>query len=194
VIKKIISLNLVAALLVFCVVGCGKPAVTKEFSADNITKAGGMTHSSKFYFGKDKWRMDSEALGVKSITIARLDKNVVWILMPQTKMYMEQELKDEELVGKVNKLPGEVERKKVGTEKIDGVLCDKYKIVYKPEGAAGKAVVYQWISKDNIPVKAAAPDGSWSSVYKNIKIGKQPASLFELPAGYNKFKMPKIPM
>lgn len=193
-IKKLVCFNLVAALLVFGMVSCGKPAVTKEFSADNISKAGGVTSSSKFYFGKDKWRMETEAMGVKSITIVRSDKNVMWILMPQTKMYMERELSQEQMVGKAQKLPGEIERKKIGTEKVSGIVCDKYEIVYKLEGAAETTVVYQWLSKDNIPMKTASPDGSWYSVNKNIKIGKQPASLFELPSGYKKFKMPKVPM
>jgi hypothetical protein len=71
-------------------------------------------------------------------------------------------------------------------------MCDKYQITQDVGGR--KTVIYQWISKDYLfPIKSAAADGSWSTEFKNFKPGKQPASLFELPAGYKKFKVPEIP-
>ena len=45
-----------------------------------------------------------------------------------------------------------------------------------------------------MPVKTAAVDGSWSQELKNIKMGSQSDSLFELPAGYQKMQMPQLPM
>jgi hypothetical protein len=54
-----------------------------------------------------------------------------------------------------------------------------------------KTAVYQWFLDENeFPVKTAAIDNSWSHEYKNIKQGKQPEELFEVPAGYKKFSMP----
>ena len=41
--------------------------------------------------------------------------------------------------------------------------------------------------------KTAAVDGSFTQEYKNIKIGGQPDSLFEVPAGYKKMTMPGVP-
>jgi hypothetical protein len=35
-------------------------------------------------------------------------------------------------------------------------------------------------------VKSVDVKGQWSAEYKNIKLGEQPASLFELPNGYNR--------
>ena len=53
-----------------------------------------------------------------------------------------------------------------------------------------KITVFQWIiPRSNFPVKSAAADGSWTLEYKNIKSGKQPASLFKIPAGYKKFSL-----
>jgi hypothetical protein len=53
---------------------------------------------------------------------------------------------------------------------------------------------YQWMATDiNFPVKTAAVDGSWSMEYKDIKLGSQPDSLFELPAGYQKMSIPSMP-
>jgi hypothetical protein len=46
----------------------------------------------------------------------------------------------------------------------------------------------EWRSKalHGLVVKSQDVDGGWSAEYKNIKFGDQPASLFELPAGYNR--------
>jgi len=191
--KKTVWLAGFLVVSMVMVAGCaGKVGGSPDFSANLVSRVGGRTQngSGKIYFSKDKWRMDITAYGQKSISIVRADKNVMWLLMPKEKMYMERKLEPDQLVGMSKKLPGEVERKKVGSEKVSGLACDKYKITYKLTGGKATDVVYQWISKDGIPVKSAAPDGSWYTMYRNIKVGKQPASLFELPAGYTKFEMP----
>lgn len=192
-VKRMLLVSLVSMVSVFTAVGCAPTAVTKEFSADSVAKFGGRTIRAKIYFAGDKWRMEAKHAGEKAITVVRADKNVMWMLMPGQKMYMEFKLEADQLLGKTDKMPGEIERKKVGSEKINDILCDKYKVTYKLTDTAKSTSAYMWISKDKIPVKSAAVDGSWSSEYKNIKKGRQPASLFELPAGYKKFEMPKIP-
>lgn len=191
---KYILYSLVFVFFVMAAVGCGGPAKSSEFSADNIMGAGGKTIKAKIYFSKDKWRMESNVGGHQSVNIVRLDKKVMWMLIPAQNMYMENQLSDEQMRGRTHKIPGEIERKKVGTEIVSGIKCDKYKISYKPEGGSKVTVVYQWLSADVIPVKTEAADGSWYSIYKNIKRGPQKASLFEIPAGYKKFSMPKMPM
>lgn len=42
----------------------------------------------------------------------------------------------------------------------------------------------------NFPVKTAAVDGSWTQEYRNIKMGPQPNSLFEVPSGCKKLQAP----
>ena len=191
--KKLLYVPVLLLALLIGVIGCaGKGAMPKEFSAESISRFGGKTTSSKMFVSGNKWRVESSFMGRKSIMIARQDKNVVYILMPQQKMYMEQKLDPKQVVAMSGKVPGEIERKKVGTGKINGVMCDKYKIVYKPSDESPKITVFQWIGKNHMPMKSAAIDGSWSSEMKNIKIGKQPAKLFELPKGYKKFQMPKM--
>ena len=191
--KKLLLAPVLLLALLIGVIGCaGKGAMPKEFSAESISRFGGKTTSSKMFVSGNKWRVESSFMGRKSIMIARQDKNVVYILMPQQKMYMEQKLDPKQVVAMSGKVPGEIERKKVGTGKINGVMCDKYKIVYKPSDESPKITVFQWIGKNHMPMKSAAIDGSWSSEMKNIKLGKQPAKLFELPKGYKKFQMPKM--
>ena len=41
-------------------------------------------------------------------------------------------------------------------------------------------------------VKTIAENGSWQVEYKNINIGTQPDSLFEVPSDYSKFSLPSV--
>lgn len=162
-------------------------ALAAEFSGDmvNTSKAGVV--NQKFFISGDKTRMESP----QGIAIARLDKKVMWMLMPQQKMYMEMPLDPYRVPATSEKYPGEIERTLMGKETIDGRMTDKYRIVYTAAGI--KTTIFQWFAPDiGIPVKTAAEDGSWMMEYKNINMGNQPDSLFELPAGYSKMEMPSM--
>ena len=166
------------------------PALAVDYSTDSVTRIKNMSERvSKMYFSGDKWRIESQEKAIKSIIIYRKDKKVSWVIMPDKKMYMENPIKTDELVGRTaDKFPGEVVRKHLGKEKVAGLICDKYLITYKTNKSQS---MYFWISGD-LPVKSAAVDGSWSSELRNIKMGRQPAALFELPRGYKKFVMPSL--
>jgi len=158
-----------------------------DFSADMVAKTKDWAFKGKFFVSGDKSRMESR----EGITITRIDKKLVWVLMPDQKMYMQTPLGPDSLAGQTEKMPGEVERKLIGTETIEGKLTDKYRIVANTDKQ--KSVILLWLIKGlNIPAKTAAEDGSWVFEYKNIKTGAQPASLFEVPADYQLFNMPSL--
>ncbi|MEW6418514.1 MAG: DUF4412 domain-containing protein [Nitrospirota bacterium] len=158
-----------------------------EFSADTITTHKGTAKTTgKIYYKADRFRMDMESPQKVSM-ITRIDKKVIWNIMHNERMYMEMpfDLKNKPKVEE--KFEGEIERKHVGNETIDGHPTKKYLITYKTDNE--KHQVYQWWATDiNFPVKTSAVDGSWIQEFKNIKIGSQPDSLFEVPAGYKKFQ------
>ncbi|MBM4330849.1 MAG: hypothetical protein FJ117_06415 [Deltaproteobacteria bacterium] len=159
-----------------------------EFSADMISKAQGEKLQSKIYMKKNKIRLETK--GEEAYSILRTDKNVAWMVFPKDKAYMEMVPKGPQVQGE--KLRGEVSRKYLGSETIDGRPTKKYEVTLKDADISDKA--YQWVATDlNYPIKISAVDGSWSTEYKNIKVGAQPDSLFELPAGYEKMAMPGMP-
>ena len=89
-------------------------------------------------------------------------------------------------------IKGEIDRKLLGTETIDGHPTEKYLVTFKNDGQTQK--IHQWLATDiNFPIKTADPDNKWIQEYKNIKIGKQPDKLFEVPEGYSKMQMPTMP-
>ena len=163
-------------------------ALALEFSADTVMTSKDHKSTGKIYSGNEKFRMDVDSSRA-TFTITRLDKKVVWNVMPAEKMYMEMpfEMKKRPMVDE--KMEGEIERKQVGNETIDGHPTIKYLITYKSGNKQQQ--VYQWFATDiKFPVKTSAVDGSWIQEYKNIKIGPQPNSLFEVPGGYKKVQMP----
>lgn len=163
-----------------------------EFSADTITTFKGEQQTKgKMYYKPDRFRMDMK-VHEEMIVITRIDKKVLWNIMTKEKMYMEMpfDLKNKPKVEE--KFEGEIDRKEVGRETIDGHPTIKYLITYKVDNK--KDQVYQWMATDiNFPVKTSAVDGSWTQEFRNVKIAAQPDSLFEVPAGYQKMQMPQIP-
>jgi hypothetical protein len=163
-----------------------------EFSADTVTTVkDGPKITGKIYYKPDRFKMDMQADEGMSM-IARLDKKIAWNIMESQKMYMEMPL-DLKYKPKVDeKFEGEIERKEVGSETIDGHPTKKYLITFQANDK--KNQVFQWLATDiKFPVRTAAIDNSWVQEFRNIKIGPQPDSLFEVPAGYQKMQMPQMP-
>ena len=178
------------SVAVILTVVTGLASFAQEFSGDVVSIFKGQSTTSKMYFEKDKWRMESEFKGAKSVSIIRKDKKLMWNLMPDQKMYMEMAIPEQQMTGVSKTVAGEISRKKIGNERVNGMPCDKFEISHKNKVSGKTEVLYQWLSRDGIPVKTAAQDGSWSSELKNIKMGRSPKTLFEIPAGYTKQKMP----
>jgi hypothetical protein len=54
------------------------------------------------------------------------------------------------------------------------------------KGQVYKSVEWRSKALHGLVLKSQDEDGEWVAEYKNIKVGNQPASLFELPNGYNR--------
>ena len=128
-------------------------------------------------------------------SIVRQDLKVMYMVNTAQKSYLEMPFQGatdvtHPLQGD-EKLPGEVSRKELGREVVDGHPCLKYAITFQHGGRT--SVVHHWMAQDiKFPVKVAAADGSWGVEYKNISLGPQPDSLFEVPAGFQKVAMPAM--
>ena len=154
----------------------------QEFSADIVTNSKEGSSRGKVFVAKDKIRMEMQS----AITIARVDQKKAYMLMPQQKMYMEMPSDATNLATALEKVPGEISRKLIATETIDGRQVEKYEVAYDYQGKA--ETINIWLSKElHFPLKSAALDNSWSVEYTNVIEGPQKQELFELPSGYTKF-------
>jgi len=164
-----------------------------EYSALNMMETEQVNMQGMVYFSHGKTRNEMEMGGAKSIMIIRKDKKVAWTLMPDQNMYMETSLNEKG--GKEEDLTDmDVEQSVVGEETVNGVKATKYKMIAKRKDGT-KLGGFTWVTKEGIMVKAdmIAKDSKTKTrikiELKDLKIGKQNPSLFEIPAGYNKISM-----
>ncbi|MEI8345280.1 MAG: hypothetical protein WCG06_04335 [Candidatus Omnitrophota bacterium] len=160
----------------------------QSYAADVISVSGNEQFSGKLYCQDGNVRMEMGPM----TTITRTDKKVVWVLMDNEGMYMEQPLSPRDAVASGSAKSGEVRRTPLGVEPVDGKPAQKFEVTYDVEG--NQTTVFEWLdSAWPTPVRIASVDGSWSIEYHNINLGPQDSSLFEIPAGYQKFAIPGMP-
>jgi len=181
---------MIGTLVLCALVVFSSVALSAEFSADLIQKTAGMTTKGKVYIKGNKMRMEMETPAGKSINLMDIGTGLMQMLQPEQKMYFEMQTPEAGVVKTDEALDKIADKKHVGTEKVNGYKCDKYEIIYH-DRSLGK--MSQWFSKKlNYPIKIIynGPQGEMVVEYKNIKQGKVDSSLFEIPPGYEKMKIP----
>ncbi len=202
--KQRLSIKLALCALVLLAI----PAVAQmpqPFSADmSTTSANGNANlKGKFFFSPPKIRMDMTSLpnqrpnagpfGGNMSMIVDGDAKTSYMLMNDQHMYMEfpanssnpmaqrmprlEDFKSDPCANREG-----YTCKKAGTETVNGRTCDKWEATNK---AGDKDTL--WIDqKLHFPIKSVTSSGM-TTEFTNIKEGPQDASLFKVPAGYNKF-------
>ena len=174
-----------------------------EFSADMVdTQKAGTPTQARIYMAKDKMRVETGAGNAKGsgAVIMNLATQTYTVLMDKQHMYMEMPA---QMAGQRTMYnffhTGDVESAcadwlqqeknkggschKVGSDTVNG----RSTIKYEGTGANGDAIAF-WIDpKLRFPVKWEGKNSAGE--LRNIQEGTQPASLFEIPAGYTKFDM-----
>jgi len=186
---------LIAAGYILAAPAMASQPANVEYSADWSMETADSAVKGKIYQAPNKERREMSDGGEKMIMIMRRDKKMAWNLMPSENMYMEMKLSDPK-VSKDDPMNYDVEQTTVGPETINGVNTTKSKIIMKerkPNGA--KMGGFWWMTKENIMMKldVISVDKGKKDRMKmeldNLKIGKQDASLFEVPSGYTKMDM-----
>jgi hypothetical protein len=175
-----------------------------EFSAEivDLQKPGTPTQA-KIYFAKDKIRIESQDSGARAggAVIINFATQTSTVLMAQQHMYMEMPAQTQNQrmgyaaaffhTGDVENACGDWRKMghngsschKVGGETVNGRNTVKYEATN-----AGGDVGHFWLDpKLRFPVKWEGKNSGGE--LRNIQEGVQPASLFEIPAGYSKMDM-----
>lgn len=184
---RVVALSIVGALAV------AELGAAADFSADMITKGGSMSMNGKVFVSGKLIRTDATMGTIKQTTIVRGDKGLVWMVNHADKQYTETRRNASQMdpTSIERELKQRATAKKLGQAKINGFVCDKtlYTFKDKQQGTATTYVSRQlgWPVK----IEMKSKRGGMTMELKNIKMGKQSASLFQLPAGYKKMQMPK---
>ncbi len=176
-----------------------------EFSAEIVDlQKSGTPSEAKICFAKDRIRMEPVANGKSrgGVVIMNLTTQTSTVLMDQQHMYMEMPVQMQQGQQKIaynffrtgdaeNACAdwGQLPRNKGGTCRRVGsdTVNGRSTVKYEATNASGDTGTF-WIDpKLRFPVKWQGKNSSGE--LRNIQEGSQPASLFEIPAGYTKFDM-----
>jgi hypothetical protein len=165
-----------------------------EYSADSSMETEQATMKSHINYAPGKERREMDMGRNKQTMILRQDKKVMWMLMPEQKMYMESPLGSGDDHSKSTDLSNaKVESTEAGSEKVNGIDTRKYKVIVTTD--RGKMGGFFWKTPDGILVKSdliAVDKGSkirMKSELTNLKVGHQDPALFEIPADYKTMDM-----
>lgn len=166
--------------------GCataGRTHSADEFSSDFSLNLGNSTKMTGRIYYADGEKMRQEiGSPVTSVHINRPDKRISWVLTPGVRSYAKAGLREGDRLptswamgpAEVAKWPGV---RKVGTEKCNGLVCDKYQVKH-----AGGGMTF-WFAR-HVPIPIRMVRDTMTLDLKNVKREPQPASLFEIPKGY----------
>ncbi len=157
------------------------------FSADRTLVIDGHTYLGKIWTMPGKERHEQAIKGFRPVFLLRAGSPLGEIMLPQLKTVVQFAMPPE------LRVLGSPELKKhpVGQESVNGIVTTKYAIDEAvPEGHATATL---WLSRDGIPMRLVGSftgrKGKVSTVrweLSHVKIGPQPASLFEAPPGFSK--------
>ena len=155
--------------------------LTKHYSADLVTINQEHRSTSKLYVADNKTRTEVQQGPLRVVTISRPDEKIVYILLPEQKLFVEKPFLEEDgLLAYI--ADKNAERELVGTETVKEQTCDKYKVTMR-----GK-VLSLWVNKNTrTPVQMASAGQKSRIEWTNVQVGPQPAELLKPPADYRKF-------
>jgi hypothetical protein len=147
---------------------------------------------AKYYVGAQALRVEMALMGMQQVMIVDLERDIMWTLLPEERMYMEFVLDDTDKaeLGVTQPIDGppcpeDSEARQLGTERIEGREAELWECRDPVEG-----VSKLWIdTKLKFPVRVEEADGATMQM-RNIQEGSQPGELFQLPAGYTQMQMP----
>ncbi|ULA68048.1 MAG: conserved exported protein of unknown function [Nitrospira sp.] len=191
--RLVLCLALIIATLTTADLTLAIDRVNVEYSADQIIESEEGATKSRIYSTPTKERREMSQGGASMMMITRHDKNVSWTLMPEEKMYMEAP-GNKTSQDKTDLSGYHIEQTSLGEETVNGVVMNKSKIIMTGNDGT-KMGGFMWTTKEGILAKidALAVEKGQKARFKmeqtNIKIGKQPAELFEIPKGFEKLDM-----
>ena len=157
------------------------------FTADRILVFDGRVYQGKIWTMPGKERHEQAIQAFRPVFLLRADNPLGEVVLPQLHTIVQFAMPPEL---RLFNHP-DLRKDPVGEETVNGIATTKYKIDESvPEGHAAGTL---WLSRDGIPMRLAgtfsATNGKVSTLrweLRHVKIGPQPAALFEAPQGFSK--------
>jgi hypothetical protein len=157
------------------------------YSADRTLVIDGRTYTGKIWAMPGEERHEQVIQAFRPVFLLRADSPLAAVVLPQLKTIVQFVIPPEL---RLLRWP-ELKKHPVGQDTVNGIATTKYAIDETvPEGHATGTL---WLSRDGIPMRL---DGSFAGhkgkvagvrwELSHVKIGPQPAALFEEPHGFSK--------
>ncbi len=127
-------------------------------------------------------------LGInRTVSIVRPDQKLVYMVFPNLNAYCAEPLQGG---SPTDAASAKIEKKELGKETVDGHPCVKSLVTITTKNEKIEATVWEAMDLKNFPVKSqySSKEGSVVATFKNLKLDKPAAALFEPPAGATKYK------
>jgi hypothetical protein len=157
------------------------------FSADRTLMIDGKTYQGKMWTMPGAERHEQNLNGIPAAFVLRSDTPIADLVLPELHTVVEFILPPELHLFADPRLT----RQPVGRETINGIATTKYAI--DETVPQGHGTGFLWLSDDGIPMKL---DGAFTRTsgrmahlhweLNHVRLGPQPASLFETPHGFSK--------
>lgn len=184
-------------LTLLCVLLFAGTAWGADFTADIIMEGPMGQMQSKLYSRDGVLRQENAGPMGRTATISWSDEDRTVLLLIDQGTYMEiGDTEDalgfdfSDMGSDLSGFEDEAGVTKLGTEKIQGFVCEKISIV-DPEMPGARSTI--WFSeKFGFPLRTLyeSPEGSMSMECQNIVVGTPDASLFEIPQGFQRLDIP----
>jgi hypothetical protein len=130
-----------------------------------------------------------KAMGMSEIVMITLpDKKMAFMMYPGLEAYAEMPMRD--LEAATNSANYKIELTEIGKETVDGHACVKNKaVVTDDKGKTHEFVIWNAADVKNFPIKIETTDQGQTvdMLFKDIKLAKPEASLFDPPASYKRY-------
>jgi hypothetical protein len=157
-----------------------------SWEATRIVRVGERAIETRVHHTKLKERISAVVKGVELDLVLRFDRNLIWQMTPMFQLAAETDISAMDSPANIRVLS----RSRVGIEKLGGSAVTRWKIVYQTRGGARHEGEY-WQNAAGVHVKSrfavTDPEGRQRKVeleLRDLRVGPQPASLFEVPEGY----------
>ena len=157
------------------------------YSAERILVIDGHSYTGKIWNMPGRQRHEQDLKAFKPVFLLHGDRDLAEIVVPQLHTVVQLPFPPELSVLSNPDLL----KKPEGSEVVNGIATTKYAL--DEISPAGHALGALWLSKDGIPMKLdgsfTAKNGKATTIFwelRHVKIGPQPAALFEAPADFSK--------
>jgi hypothetical protein len=186
-----------SVVLTLCATGAAWAVPPRDYSADLVMLDGGQVmQTMKLNVSGPKSRLDTVNGGPmgRVITIARKDRGLVWTVYPAQHQYSEKPLNDQNGAKPdlANFDLASMDKQYLGRETMLGYACAKLRVQFGNLPNNRRLTALVWVADAlDLPIRLETMGVAQEN--RNIQVGPQPASLFEIPGGYSRTGAPGRP-